>query len=120
MTPDEANPEDVDDRLLTRAIACDALLHVLPPEAGRRPSASPPSSDADERARSRLLLLLRMLDAAEDSSGEKRDADEVRRPDALSEGRPLLDRFEVIEELGAGGFGFVVRRATGCWAARWP
>jgi WD40 repeat protein len=108
MTPDEASPDPGDERLLTRAIACDALLHVLPQEAGPRPSASTPT-DADERARSRLLLLLRMLDAAEGSSDETSRAGEPRRSEGPGEGRPLLGRFEVVEELGAGGFGFVVR-----------
>jgi serine/threonine protein kinase len=30
-------------------------------------------------------------------------------PTSPGEGRLLLDRFEVVEDLGAGGFGFVVR-----------
>ncbi len=111
MTPDETSPQTVDERLLAQMMACDALLHLDPsPKPGdRHASATPSAAEADDRARSRLLLLLRMLDAAEapmDSTG----AEPTDRPtDGPGEGPTLLGRFEILEDLGAGGFGFVVR-----------
>ena len=68
MTPDEASPGPVDDRLLARFMACDSLLHGSHEGPGRDASASPRSTDDDDRARGRLLLLLRMLDASEPST----------------------------------------------------
>ncbi len=110
MTPDETSPETVDERLLAQMMACDALLHVdpSPKPADRDVSPTPSTVEEDDRARSRLLLLLRMLDAAEAPTA---DAAEPPGPptDGPGEGPTLLGRFEILEDLGAGGFGFVVR-----------
>ena len=87
-------------------LAFDALIHGDLDGPGRGASVSLPSTDEDGQARSRLLLLLRMIEAAEEpvdlTGGDASEAD-------VGEDPPLLGRFEVIEELGAGGFGFVVR-----------
>ena len=105
MTPDETNTDPLDEHLLARVIACDALLHA-DSDHSDRPSQPPRSDDeADDRARSRLLLLLRLLDAVDATS-----ADAADRPHTEpTEGHTLLGRFEILEDLGAGGFGFVVR-----------
>ena len=65
MTPDEISPDPLDEHLLAQVMACDALLHTDSVHTDR--SSQPPDSagDADDRARSRLLLLLRLLDAVE-------------------------------------------------------
>ncbi len=109
MIRDETSPEPVDEHLLAQMMACDALLHADTTEPARDPEGSRSTVDTDERARSRLLLLLRMLDAAEATSDAPSGEGAARRPDVLDERRPLLGRFEVIGDLGAGGFGFVVR-----------
>ena len=73
---------------------------------------------ADDRGLDRLRLLLRMLAASEtDSPAElaERDASEAN---FHVDGQTLLGRFEILEHLGSGGFGFVVRaHAIDCWAA---
>jgi WD40 repeat protein len=109
MIPDETSPAPVDERLLARMLACDALLHASSTAPEHVPAGSASSFVADDRARSRLLLLLRLLESAEPSWGrpKKPGADPGR--DDRDENRPLLGRFEVRDDLGSGGFGFVVR-----------
>ncbi len=109
MTPDETSPVPVDDRLLAEMLACDALLHAGSTASYPESTAVPSAVDEDNRARRRLLLLLRMLDAAEAPTGSSGDGGTVRGRDGGDEDRPLLGRFEVVEDLGSGGFGFVVR-----------
>jgi serine/threonine protein kinase len=109
MTPGEMSPEPLDEHLLAQMMACDALLHGDSRAGDHHPSTPRSRTEADQRARSRLLLLLRMLDAAEATSDAPGDRTTARHPDTPGEDRPLLDRFEVFEDLGAGGFGFVVR-----------
>ena len=71
MTPDETSPVPVDEHLLAQMMACDASLHAgTPPDGGS--ATLPSTTDADDRARGRLLLLLRLLDAAEAPSGAER------------------------------------------------
>jgi eukaryotic-like serine/threonine-protein kinase len=109
MTPDETEATPVDPRLLEQVMACDALLHAASsvPDRG---SAGPPCDDeAGARGRSRLLLMLTMLEAAEASSDRLDALGSHPGRHASAANRPLLGRFEILEELGAGGFGFVVR-----------
>ena len=76
MTPVETRPTPTptpDPRLLEQVMACDAFLHSS--SVRDRIDATPPlSTEADDRGRSRLRLLLTMLDAADataDAPGEK-------------------------------------------------
>jgi eukaryotic-like serine/threonine-protein kinase len=103
MIPDEATP--LDEQLLDHVMACDAFLHNSSAAQNRDAVALPASTDADDRGRSRLMLLLTMLEAAE-APREACAGPGRGKPD---QNRPLLGRFEVIEEIGSGGFGFVVR-----------
>ena len=109
MTPDETSPSPVDDDLLTEMMAFDALLHASftakVPDAGNPPSPT----EVNDRGRNRLLLLLRMLEAAEAPIGRAGDSSTAPPGEGPDESRPLLGRFDVLEDLGAGGFGFVVR-----------
>ena len=108
MTPDETSPAPVDAQLLAHMMACDALLHGTGSTHRVIPEGRPSQADDDDRARSRLLLLLRMLEAPEVTTDTP--ADGVARADRPVdlETRPLLGRFQVLRELGSGGFGFVV------------
>ena len=108
MTPDETSPSPVDEHALDQMMACDALLHASSTAPDRDLAGSASTKAADDRARSRLLLLLRMLEAAEPSPDRPTDAGAARR-EGRYENRPLLGRFEVLDDLGSGGFGFVVR-----------
>ncbi len=109
MTPDETSPSPVDEQLLAELMALDALLHAAAKQgAGRGCIASSPG-EMDERGRSRLRLLLTMLDATETSKGRPEDTSPAALERPADERRPLLDRFDVLDDLGAGGFGFVVR-----------
>ncbi|MGP0062955.1 MAG: serine/threonine-protein kinase, partial [Isosphaeraceae bacterium] len=109
MIPDEANPPPVDEQLLAEMMAFDALLHDSAYATER--DAGPPTSPGewDDRGRSRLLLLLKMLDATESSKGQPADASATAGQYQPHPPRPLLDRFDVLDNLGSGGFGFVVR-----------
>ncbi len=107
MTPDETSPAPIDERLLARVMACDSLLNASESPSERGPAGSP-SSLADNRARSRLLLLLRMLDAAEPPADMPQESGNAADGTDRKQERPLLGRFEVIDDLGSGGFGFVV------------
>ncbi len=109
MTPDETSPVPVDERLLAEVLACDALLHSGPTAQFPEITAFPSTVEEDDRARRRLLLLLRMLDAAEVPAGSPGEADTDQGRGTLDADRPLLGRFEVVEDLGSGGFGFVIR-----------
>jgi len=109
MTPDETSPAAIDEHLLAQMLACDSLLHVSSTELDRDPAGSASTTEANDRARTRLLLLLRMLDAAEVPEVRPADADSGPGRIDPSEGRPLLGRFEILDDLGSGGFGFVVR-----------
>ncbi len=108
MTPDETSSAPIAEHLLARMMACDSLLHSST-AADRDAAESDATALADDQARSRLLLLLKMLDAAEAPEDRPVDADTGHGRTDPGEGRPLLGRFEVIEHLGSGGFGFVVR-----------
>src|SRR5438874_772293 len=111
MTPDETSPAPIDERLLEQVMACDALLHASSTVQDPDAAGSPSTAETDDRARSRLLLLLTMLDAAGTAMDRPTDAGAGAGPgrDGPDENRPLLGRFEVLDELGSGGFGFVVR-----------
>ncbi len=105
MIPDETSPPPVDERLLAEMMAFDALLDASA-AAKERGDGDPPSADeVDDRGRSRLLLLLKMLEATErpEDVAAASDQEEPEEP------RPLLGRFEILNDLGCGGFGFVVR-----------
>ncbi len=110
MIPYETSGGPGDDGLLEQVIACDALLHSAPTLDRAAPVALP-ASDANDRGRDRLLLLLTLLNAA-DTVSRAGEPDQPgagpERPAALRK-QPLLGRFDVIEEIGSGGFGFVVR-----------
>jgi eukaryotic-like serine/threonine-protein kinase len=105
MTPDEAKQTPLDEQLLDHVMACDAFLHGSSAAQARDAEALLRSTEADERGRSRLMLLLTMLEAAETPREARADPGRGN-PD---ENRLLLGRFEVIEEIGSGGFGFVIR-----------
>ncbi len=64
MIPDETSPGSSLDPALAQLMACDELLFGSA-NADDCESIASQDRDADDRARSRLLLLLRMLDAAE-------------------------------------------------------
>jgi WD40 repeat protein len=108
MTRDKTSPAPVDERLLAQVMACDALLHVSSTAPERRSAGPPSASEADDLARSRLLLLLRMLDAGEPPAESPEGASAGPGGEVRPEGRPLLGRFDVLDDLGSGGFGFVV------------
>src|SRR5271157_338691 len=114
MTPGESSPTPTptstppDQRLLEQVMACDAFLHSS--SARDRITPTPAhSTAADDRGRSRLLLLLTMLDAADATTDAPGGENADRGRQAPRENRLLLGRFELIDEIGAGGFGFVVR-----------
>ncbi len=105
MTLDEPKQTPLDEQLLEQVMACDAFLHDSSASRDQDASAAPELTEADDRGRSRLMLLLTMLEAAE----APRDGASNPPREAPGESRPLLGRFVVLEELGSGGFGFVVR-----------
>src|ERR1017187_7353676 len=109
MTPDETSPSPLDPGLLARVIACDAVLQSASFGDDPDSSAAPSTVDADERGRSRLLLLLAILAAAASTADHKNVAGETPGRDGPDEKPSLLGRFDILDELGAGGFGFVVR-----------
>src|SRR5262245_45866555 len=109
MSPDEGGPTPLDERLLAEVMACDAFLHASSIASDHGAAGSPSAGQADDRARSRLLLLLTMLEAAEASSSRTSEAGSEPGPGSDAPDRPLLGRFDVLEDLGSGGFGFVVR-----------
>ncbi len=112
MTLAEASPTPTptspDQHMLEHVMACDAFLHSSSVR-DRIDTTDPRSAEADDRGRSRLLLLLTMLEAAETTADASRGESAARVQQAPPGKRLLLGRFEVIEEIGAGGFGFVVR-----------
>ncbi len=101
-------PTSPDEHLLEQVMACDAFVHSSSVR-DRIDTTDPRSAEADDRGRSRLLLLLTMLEAADTTAGASQGESAARGQQAPPEKRLLLGRFEVIEEIGAGGFGFVVR-----------
>ena len=105
MTPDEAPPESGLEEMLTRMLAFDAMLNDRASADDDRPDRSPETVD-DDRCRSRLLLLLRMLEAAEATPGA---GGAGRMPSIAEEPGRFLGRFQYLEGLGSGGFGFVMR-----------
>src|SRR5271157_3461552 len=114
MTPGESSPTPTptstppDQRLLEQVMACDAFLHSS--SARDRITPTPAhSTAADDRGRSRLLLLLTMLDAADATTDAPGGENADRGRQAPRENRLLLGRFELIDEIGSGGFGFVIR-----------
>jgi WD40 repeat protein len=108
MSPDNLAPDRVDANEQERLIACDALLQVgsTAPESALTAISSP-----QDRGHDRLRLLLKLLEASEIDANIERFGEEVAAEwsDPRDRGRPLLGRFEVLEHLGSGGFGFVVR-----------
>src|SRR5271157_3521395 len=109
MTPDETSPAPVDEHLLDQMMACDALVHASSTAPDRDSAGSASTTAADDRARSRLLLLLRMLESAGPTTDRPTNAGADPGQEGPDEHRPLLGRFEVLDDLGSGGFGFVVR-----------
>ncbi len=109
MNRAEPSPEPVDEDQLAQMLACDALLNTDASGPVRDAAHAASAEGADRRARSRLLLLLRMLDTAEAVSDAPGDAGAGRDHDGTREGRLVLGRFEILDDLGVGGFGFVVR-----------
>jgi eukaryotic-like serine/threonine-protein kinase len=102
MTPDDSLDRQVDPEVLAQVMACDALLH-----AGS--SERPGETAGRDQGYDRLRLLLSMLEAT-DPVPEPEPAENLPRGDeGPVEDRPLLGRFEVLDHLGSGGFGFVVR-----------
>ncbi len=106
MTSDDSEDQQVDDKEQTRLIACDALLRAASTERETAFSGAPSPED---RGRDRLRLLLRMLEASETDDDPGPVADRISRSQGRDDDRPLLGRFEVLDHLGSGGFGFVVR-----------
>ncbi len=106
MRPIETKTESDDEIEEARVIACDSLLHAASTE---RKATSALTPGSDNRGLSRLRVLLSLLEAAEI------DADARSAPTGVAQARdgdrerPLLGRFEVLDHLGSGGFGFVVR-----------
>src|SRR5260370_20570170 len=100
MTPDDASPSPVDEHWLDQMMACDALLHASSTAPDRDQAGSASTKEADDRARSRLLFLLRMLDAAEPSSDRPTDAGAGAGQEGRDENPPLMGRFEVLDDLG--------------------
>ncbi len=119
MSPGEAAPTSSEERRMRRLLAYDDLLDTdgAGPGSESARTDAPPSTQDDERGRGRLMLLLRMLDAAEPASGGGGAEDEAAATHGVGAGaaagaggsHSLLERFEIIEELGSGGFGFVMR-----------
>jgi len=112
MIPAETRPTPTptspDQRLLDQVMACDAFVHSS--SVRDRIDATPPlSTETENRGRSRLLLLLTMLDAADATTDAPGGEGADRGQQAPLEKRLLLGRFEVIDEIGSGGFGFVIR-----------
>ena len=112
MTPAKTGPTPsstpTDQRLLEQVMACDAFLHSSSVR-DRIDSTPPLSTETEDRGRRRLLLLLTMLDAADTATEASKGKGADRGRQAPREKRLLLGRFEVIDEIGSGGFGFVVR-----------
>jgi WD40 repeat protein len=108
MNPDDPEGRPVEEHEQARLIACDALLRAA--FTGQEAAAwSGPS--APERGHDRLRLLLKMLEeSAGDANGES-VAERFAEGAGVGHdgGRPILGRFEVLEHVGSGGFGFVVR-----------
>jgi eukaryotic-like serine/threonine-protein kinase len=102
MTPDDTRSRQVEEDELTRVMACDALLRDASTE---RNSGFSNASALGDRGRDRLRLLLKMLEASDPSS----DSGPISRRVAEDDAKPLLGRFEVLDHIGSGGFGFVVR-----------
>ena len=112
MTPDEPSPPPVDEKSLAEMMAFDELLHASDPATEHGTGDAITRDELDDRGRSRLMLLLTMLEATESRSSKDGPGTAARSADDGGHrraGRPLLGRFDVLDELGAGGFGFVVR-----------
>ena len=109
MTPDEMSPSPVDEQLVAKMMAFDALLHATAGEKDPDAGPTPSPNEWDDRGRSRLLLLLKMLEATETPEDWPADAGSEAGRQEPDEPRPLLGRFDVLDNLGSGGFGFVVR-----------
>ncbi len=120
MTPEETSPSPVDEQLLAEMMAFDALLHASA-TAKEGDAGNPPSPDeVDDRGRSRLLLLLKMLEATEASAGAPADA-------GVAPGREAPRRFvrcwaasTSSTTWARAGSDSWSAPATACWAARWP
>ncbi len=109
MTPDDNSSSPVDEQLLAEMMAFDALLHASATEKERGQGSRHDPDEVDDRGRSRLMLLLKMLEANESSKDHGPGPDPAAADRPADGCGPLLGRFDVIDDLGCGGFGFVVR-----------
>ncbi len=117
MISSEVIPTSSERRRMRRLLAYDQPLdgHAADSRIESVRTDPLPSSQNNERGQGRLMLLLRMLDAAEGSSVRGGGGQDEAVPGEHGNGAGpsgasvLLERFEILEELGAGGFGFVVR-----------
>ena len=109
MTSAEAIPSpSPDERLHRQMMACDEFLHSSSLRKRVFPLVAS-STDTEARGLSRLLLLMTMLEAADIATAASKGGSAAHEGQFPGEKRLLLGRFDVIEEIGAGGFGFVVR-----------
>ncbi len=106
MTSDDSEDQRIDDKEQARLIACDALLRAASTE---RETAFSDACSPEDRGRDRLRLLLRMLEASEMVADHEPVAECVSPSQGRDDQPLLLGRFEVLDHLGSGGFGFVVR-----------
>ena len=93
-----------DEKEQARLIALDALLQSA---AGPKIALSCQPARLD-LGYDRLRLLLKLLEVSEVNDDQSL-ADAAPAGKGCAHGRPLLGRFDVIDHLGSGGFGFVVR-----------
>ena len=109
MTPDELSPGPVADSLLASVIACDVALAIRRTGRGWKLAIGAGGARGPRAGRSRLLLLLAMLEAADSANNLSALSGEAVGPFGAVDQKPLLGRFDILEDLGSGGFGFVVR-----------
>jgi WD40 repeat protein len=106
MILDDKSGHRNDENEQALVVACDALLRAASTEPRSEFRSVPSPKD---RGHDRLRLLLEMLDAAELGADTESVEERVSDGKGSDTGRPVLGRFEVIDHLGSGGFGFVVR-----------
>ena len=106
MNPDDPTSVQSVEDAQARVLACDALLHL---DATEAVPTLPEVASLRGRGHDRLRLLLRLLEASEGDADCEPVGDRASPGEGQGEDRPFLGRFEVLEHLGAGGFGFVVR-----------
>ena len=103
MNPDDPSAGRSVEDAQARVVLCDARLRVA------STSALPAAASLPVGGHDRLRLLLRLLEASEGDDDRESVAGRVSSGDGRDDNRLLLGRFEVLEHLGSGGFGFVVR-----------